>query len=82
VDPDKLRLDDPDDKLKKHGKDGWELVSLNLDADLKGSWDGQEWPGSALPTELDNGRRSPRRKLTAVVRLLGPQALKRRRAQL
>jgi hypothetical protein len=37
---DKLRLDDLDDKLKKYGKDGWELVSLNLDADLKGSRDG------------------------------------------
>jgi hypothetical protein len=49
----KLRLDDLDDKLKKYGKDGWELVSLNLDADLKGSRDGQEWPGSALPTALE-----------------------------
>jgi hypothetical protein len=37
---DKLRLDDLDDKLKKYGRDGWELVSLNLDADLKGSRDG------------------------------------------
>jgi hypothetical protein len=26
--------------LKKYGEDGWELVSLNLDADLKGSRDG------------------------------------------
>jgi hypothetical protein len=23
--------------LKSYGKDGWELVSLNLDADLKGT---------------------------------------------
>lgn len=37
---DKLRLNDLDDSLKKHGNDGWELVSLNLDADLKGSRDG------------------------------------------
>jgi len=37
---DKLRLNDLDDSLKKHGNDGRELVSLNLDADLKGSRDG------------------------------------------
>jgi hypothetical protein len=37
---DKLRLDNLDDVLKKYGKDGWELASLNLDADLKGSRDG------------------------------------------
>lgn len=37
---DKLRVDDLDDALKKYGSDGWELVSLNLDADLKGVRDG------------------------------------------
>lgn len=37
---DKLRMGDLDDALKKHGADGWELVSLNLDADLKGVRDG------------------------------------------
>jgi hypothetical protein len=37
---DKLRLDDLTDKLKRYGDDGWELVSLSLDADLKGSRDG------------------------------------------
>ena len=37
---DKLRLNDLEDTLKNYGKDGWELVSLNLDADLKGSRDG------------------------------------------
>ena len=37
---DKLRVDDVEDVLKKHGADGWELVSLTLDADLSGSRDG------------------------------------------
>jgi hypothetical protein len=37
---DKLRVGDLDGKLKSYGKDGWELVSLNLDADLKGTRDG------------------------------------------
>ena len=37
---DKLRVDDLDDALKKYGSDGWELVSLNLDVDLKGVRDG------------------------------------------
>ncbi len=37
---DKLRLDDLDSTLEQHGADGWELVSLNLDADLKGTRDG------------------------------------------
>ncbi len=37
---DKLRLGDLDDALKKFGKDGWELCSLTMDADLKGSRDG------------------------------------------
>ena len=37
---DKLRLDDLDSTLKEHGEDGWELVSLALDADLKGERDG------------------------------------------
>ena len=37
---DKLRMDDLDDRLKKYGEEGWELVSLTLDADLRGSRDG------------------------------------------
>jgi hypothetical protein len=36
----KLRLDDLDDLLKKYGDEGWELVSVALDADLRGSRDG------------------------------------------
>jgi hypothetical protein len=31
---------DLDGALRKYGDDGWELVSVNLDADLKGSRDG------------------------------------------
>jgi hypothetical protein len=37
---DKLRVGDLDDVLEEHGKQGWELVSLTLDADLRGSRDG------------------------------------------
>jgi hypothetical protein len=37
---DKLRIDDLEDTLSKYGEDGWELVSCNLDADLRGSRDG------------------------------------------
>ncbi len=36
----KLRLDDLDDTLKKYGDEGWELVSLTLDADLRGARNG------------------------------------------
>jgi hypothetical protein len=36
----KLRPGDLDSALKKAGEDGWELVSLNLDASLKGQRDG------------------------------------------
>ena len=36
----KLRVGDLDETLKKHGDEGWELVSLNLDADLRGARDG------------------------------------------
>ena len=36
----KLRLGALEDTLAKHGRDGWELVSLTLDADLQGSRDG------------------------------------------
>ena len=32
----KLRVDDLEDTLKDHGKDGWELVALELDDDLQG----------------------------------------------
>jgi Domain of unknown function (DUF4177) len=37
---DKLRVDELDDLLRKHGDDGWELVSVALDANLQGSRDG------------------------------------------
>jgi hypothetical protein len=37
---DKLRKDDLDDALRKFGDEGWELVSMNLDANLQGSRDG------------------------------------------
>jgi Domain of unknown function (DUF4177) len=36
----KLRVDDLDDALKKYGDEGWELVSLALDADLRGARNG------------------------------------------
>ena len=37
---DKLRVDELDDVLRKFGDDGWELVSVTLDANLQGSRDG------------------------------------------
>jgi hypothetical protein len=37
---DKLRVDELDDVLRKFGEDGWELVSMSLDANLQGSRDG------------------------------------------
>ena len=37
---DKLRVDELDDLLRKHGDEGWELVSVALDANLQGSRDG------------------------------------------
>ena len=37
---DKLRVDDLEDTLQKFGADGWELVSLTLDADVRSSRDG------------------------------------------
>jgi hypothetical protein len=36
----KLRLDDLEDTLQQYGDGGWELVSLNLDADLRGARNG------------------------------------------
>jgi len=36
----KLRVGDLEDELRKYGADGWELVSLTLDADIRGSRDG------------------------------------------
>jgi hypothetical protein len=36
----KLRLDELEDALAKYGRDGWELVSLTLDADLRGARNG------------------------------------------
>jgi hypothetical protein len=36
----KLRLGDLEDVLQKFGADGWELVSLTMDADLRGARDG------------------------------------------
>jgi hypothetical protein len=37
---DKLRVGDLEDVLKKFGAEGWELVTLNLDADVRGERDG------------------------------------------
>jgi hypothetical protein len=37
---DKLRVGDLEDLLQKAGAEGWELVSLTMDADLRGSRDG------------------------------------------
>jgi hypothetical protein len=37
---DKLRVDDLDKSLATHGAEGWELVNLTIDADLKGVRDG------------------------------------------
>ena len=37
---DKLRVDDLNGTLRKFGDDGWELVSVSLDANLQGSRDG------------------------------------------
>jgi len=37
---DKVRVGDLEDVLRKFGDDGWELVSVTLDADLRGSRDG------------------------------------------
>jgi Domain of unknown function (DUF4177) len=36
----KLRLGDLEDTLEKYGNEGWELVSLTLDADLRGARNG------------------------------------------
>jgi hypothetical protein len=40
VSRDKLRLADLDTTLKKNVGAGWELVNINIDADLKGTRDG------------------------------------------
>lgn len=37
---DKVRVDELDDLLRDRGDDGWELVSMSLDANLQGSRDG------------------------------------------
>lgn len=37
---DKLRVDNLEDVLRKYGDDGWELASLTLDADIRGTRDG------------------------------------------
>ena len=37
---DKVRVEDLEDVLRKYGAEGWELVTLNLDADLRGKRDG------------------------------------------
>jgi NTP pyrophosphatase (non-canonical NTP hydrolase) len=37
---DKLRVGDLDDVLRKFGDEGWELVTLALDADIRGERDG------------------------------------------
>ena len=37
---DKLRVGDLEDTLRKFGDEGWELVTLALDADIRGDRDG------------------------------------------
>jgi hypothetical protein len=37
---DKLRVGDLEDTLRKFGDKGWELVTLALDADIRGDRDG------------------------------------------
>ena len=37
---DKLRVSDLEDVLQKYGAEGWELASLNLDADIRAERDG------------------------------------------
>jgi hypothetical protein len=37
---DKLQVGDLEDVLRKFGDDGWELVTVNLDADIRGKRDG------------------------------------------
>jgi len=37
---DKLRVGDLEDTLRKFGDEGWELVTLALDADVRGERDG------------------------------------------
>jgi hypothetical protein len=37
---DKLRVGDLEDVLRKYGAEGWELATLNLDADIRGDRDG------------------------------------------
>jgi hypothetical protein len=37
---DKLRVGDLEDTLRKFGDEGWELVTLALDADVRGDRDG------------------------------------------
>jgi Domain of unknown function (DUF4177) len=37
---DKLRVGDLEDTLRKFGDEGWELVSLALDADIRGDRNG------------------------------------------
>ncbi len=37
---DKLRVGDLDDLLRQYGAEGWELVTLNLDADIRAERDG------------------------------------------
>ena len=37
---DKLRVSDLEDVLRKNGAEGWELATLNLDADIRGKRDG------------------------------------------
>ena len=36
----KLRLDELDEILRDHGQEGWELVTLVLDADIQGGRNG------------------------------------------
>jgi hypothetical protein len=40
VGEEKLRLDDLEDSLKKHGEDGWELAGLALNVNIQRGKDG------------------------------------------
>jgi hypothetical protein len=58
----KVRLGDLDDTLQRHGAEGWELVSVNLDASLRGTQDGhllifKRPVGVASATEVDEAER-------------------------
>jgi hypothetical protein len=71
---DKLRVNDLDDALKKHAADGWELVSLNLDADLKEFETVTCWCSSVRAAELARPKYA-RTRAGQLSRLATPEAL-------